>query len=248
MLTPRTIRIASLAAAGALAVAAAAPVSSGPVPVVKLIGTVFPSKGKIKAGTSLTVRIDTRISSVPPGGDLVLHDLDYMFPRGAVTNGRLFPSCSVARIKAAHGVLSVCPKGSQIGSGIATGTAVAIGVKSHGKLTLFNGPGGKSVTMNIDIEHPALIDETWSGPLVKLHGKYALKLSVKIPPTLHTILGGDIVTSDIDVTVGATRVIHGVKRGYTEAVNCPVGGKGPFHADFTFNQDTKASADSTLAC
>jgi len=249
MLIPRTIQIAALTAAGALAVAAAAPAGGGSVPIVKLTGTVVSSaRGKIKPGTPFTVKIDTRLSSVPPGGDFVLEDLDYLFPKGAVTNGQLFPSCSVARLRAAHGVLSACPKGSKIGSGVATGIAVAIGVKSHGNLTLFNGPGGRSITMNIDIEHPAVIDETWSGALVKLHGKYALKLSVKVPDELKTIIGGDIVTTDIDVTVGATRVVHGVRRGYTEAVNCPAGGKGPFHADFSFTDGAKASADSTLGC
>jgi hypothetical protein len=250
MLTPRTTLIATLAVASTLAAAATAvvPAAGGPVPVVKLTGTISPANGKLKAGTPLTVRIDARFSSVPPGGDFVLQSHDYLFPRGASVNGKLFPSCKVSTLKAAHGNLGACPKGSKIGTGVATGIAVAIGVKSHGNITLFNGPGGKSITLNIDIEHPAVINETWSASLQKTSGKYALKLSESIPDTLKTIIGGDVVVTSIDVTTFATRVVNGRKRGYVEAVNCPKSGKAPFHADFIFNQGARASADSTIAC
>jgi hypothetical protein len=247
MLTPCTRRIAALAVATTLVLVAIAPAADGPRPVVTLTGAISP-KGRIRTHTPLTIEIGTSFKSVPPGGNFVLQSFDYLFPKGAVTNGRLFPSCSARKLKAAHGVLGMCPKGSKIGSGVATGIAVAIGVKSHGNLTLFNGPGGKSVTMNVDIEHPAIINETWSAPLVRLHGKYVLKLSAKVPDSLKTIIGGDIVVTKIDVTVGATRIVKGVQRGYTEAVNCPRNRKAPFHADFTFNQGAKASADATIAC
>jgi hypothetical protein len=248
MTTFRLVPIALLASMCILAFAAATPADEAPHPVVKLAGTILPGTGPIRPHTPLTAKISTTFASVPAGGDFVLQKLDYLFPAGAVTNGKLFPSCDAAKLARAHGRLSVCPKGSKIGSGVATGTAVAIGVTSSGKLTLFNGPGGKSITMNVDIVTPALINATFKAPLVRLKGKYALKLSVTLPDSLKTILGGDIVVSKIVVTTGATRMVNGVKRGYTEAVNCPKGGKGPFHADFSFNHDATTSADATLAC
>jgi hypothetical protein len=248
MLIPRIIRIAAaLAGATALLLVAIATAADAPRPVVKLTGSVLP-RGAIKPGTPLKLIIGTSIKSVPAGGNFVLQSHDYLFPRGASVNGRLFPSCKVSTLKAAHGNLSACPRGSKIGSGVATGIAVAIGVKSHGNLTLFNGPGGRSITLNADVEHPAVINETWSAPLERVSGKYALKLMDTLPDTLKTIIGGDIVVTNIKVTTFATRVVNGRTRGYIEAVNCPKSGAAPFHADFTFNHGAKASADSTIAC
>jgi hypothetical protein len=248
MLIPRSIQITSLAAAGTLAVAAVSPAGHAPRPIVTLTGRLSPDRGTIKPGTPLKLTIGTRIESVPPGGDFVLQSHDYLFPKGASVNGRLFPSCRASTLKAAHGNLGVCPKGSKIGTGVASGIAVAIGVKSHGELTLFNGPGGRTITLNIDIEHPAVINETWSASLQRTTGKYALKLTEAIPDTLKTIIGGDVVVTGIDVTTFATRVVDGRRRGYLEAVSCPKGGKAPFHADFLFDHGVKASADATIAC
>lgn len=241
------VRTASLAAVGALALAVAAPAADAPRPVVALTASISPSRGHIKPGTPLTLRVNTTFTSVPAGGNFVLQRLDYLLPHGAVQNGKLFPSCAVEKLARAHGQLSACPKGSQVGSGRAYGTAVAIGVSSSGRLTLFNGPGGKSLTMNIDVKTPALINATFSTPIVKTSGRYGYKLSAVIPDQLKTILGGDIVVSRIDVTAGATRVVNGVKRGYIEGVKCPTSHKAPVHADFVFNQGAKASADTTIA-
>jgi hypothetical protein len=247
MPTFRIVRVASLAAATTLALAVVAPAADAPKPVVALTASISPSRGHIKPGTPLTLNVDTTFKSVPAGGNFVLQRLDYLLPQGAVQNGKLFPSCTVEKLARAHGQLSACPKGSKVGSGTAYGTAVAIGVSSSGRLTLFNGPGGKSLTMNLNVTTPALINATFSTPLVKTSGRYGYKLSATIPDQLKTILGGDIVVSRIDVTAGATRIVHGVKRGYIEGVKCPKSHKAPVHADFVFNQGAKASADTTIA-
>jgi hypothetical protein len=197
-------------------------------------------------GTPLSLTLDTRFSSTPPGGDFVLQRLDYVFPPGTVVNGRLFPSCDAATLERAHGRLSACPKGSKIGSGYAAGTAVALGVTSRANVTLFNGPGGRSVTMNASITTPALINTTLSAPLVPRRGP-AYTLSVVLPDSLKSILDGDIVASVIHVTTGATRVVHGRRRGYIETVRCPRHG-ARIHGRFTFSQGASASADTTVAC
>jgi len=246
MSTIRTVRILVAAVTASLLIAAVAPAATAPQPVVTLKGSVTPNHGV--RGTPLTLNIDTGFKSVPAGGNFVLQSLDYLFPAAAVTNGKLFPSCSVNKLRAAHGILSACPKGSKIGTGVGYGIAVAIGVASHGNITLFNGPGGKSITMNIDIEHPAVVNSTWTAPLTRTHGKYGYKLSVKLPPELKTIIGGDIVVTRIVAKTGATITVHGKKRGYIEGVKCPKGGKAPFHADFVFNQGASAHADANITC
>jgi len=235
----------ALLAVLALVSVAAAP---APTPVVKLAGSLSPSAG-LRPGTPVAFTLDTRFASDPPGGDFVLQRLVYLFPHGTVVNGRLFPACDAATLERAHGRLGACPKGSQIGRGFATGTAVALGVTSRAVVTLFNGPGGRSITMNVSIVTPALIDATFSAPFATLHGgPWANKLTVVLPDSLESILVGDIVTSRIHITTGATRVVHGVRRGYVEAQRCPRSGRARIHGDFTFSQGATASADTTVVC
>jgi hypothetical protein len=216
--------------------------------VARLVGSISPSSD-LSPGTPLSFMLDTRFASDPPGADFVLQRLHYLFPHGTVVNGRLFPSCGVATLERAHGRLSACPKGSKIGGGTASGTAVALGVTSRAVVTLFNGPAGRSITMNVSITTPALINATYSAPFRTLEGsRYANELTIVVPDSLKTILDGDIVTSRIRVTTGATRIVHGVKRGYVEAAHCPSSGKARIHGDFTFDHGAKASADTLVPC
>ncbi|HZV73011.1 MAG TPA: hypothetical protein VFF79_04780 [Conexibacter sp.] len=248
--TVRASLVTATALALALSVVAALPATAAaPAPVVKLSGRIAPDSHRLAAGTPFTLTLNTRFTSVPPGADLVLQRLDYLFARTAVVNGRLFPWCDAAKLARANGRLSVCPKGSKIGSGTAAGTAIALGVTSGAVITMFNGPGGRSITMNVSITTPALINATFAAPFVTLKGgRWANKLTVVLPDSLRSVLGGDVVTSRIDVTTGATRMVHGVKRGYIEAVRCPKSGKARIHGEFTFNQGAVASADTTVAC
>ncbi len=241
----RFIAFAAFLAVLTLVSVAAAPVAT---PVVRIRGSISPNRGLVP-GTPLSFTLDTLFTTRPPGADLVLQRLDYLFPHGTVVNGRLFPSCTVATIERAHGRLGACPPGSKIGGGIATGTAVQLGVTADAVVTLFNGPGGRSITMNATITTPALIDVTFSAPFVTLHhGRWADRLSIVLPDSLRSVLGGDVTTSKIDVTTGATRLVHGVRRGYIEALHCPPSGRAPIHGDFAFSQGATASADTTATC
>jgi len=242
----------SVAAAGlaACAVATVAPAAEAPAPrpIVTITARVTPSRPPIPPGTPLATTLRTAFRSVPEGGNFVLQRAEYRFGRGARFNGALFPSCSAAKLRRAHGRLSVCPKGSRVGHGVATGRAVAVGVRSSGRLTIFNGPGGRSIVLNFVVVNPALINATFEAPLVRLHGgRYAFKLSSAVPPQLQRILDGDVVVERLDITAGATLTIGGRKRGYFEAVACPPHGSA-IHGDFQFNQGASATADLKVVC
>jgi hypothetical protein len=253
----RTSRIAVAAAAATLIVAAASPAADTPGgPDGSIKASVSPNHLvpglTSKHGMPVTLKVGLRIVH-PAGSRYRLEKVVVKFPSGVgKPNGKLFPSCSVAKLTAAHNRLSACPKGSKIGSGIARGTAVDIGVTSSGKLTLFNGPGGKSVTFNVNITTPALINKTFSAPLKKISGKYGYVLTSPVPTELQNILDGPIIVRSIDVTTGATRVVNGVRRGFIEAFKCPKSGKAPMHADFFFNTDTgltaTSDADTNILC
>ncbi|HEU4701233.1 MAG TPA: hypothetical protein VFS37_02035 [Conexibacter sp.] len=205
-----------------------------------------------RRGMPITLRFHLGITH-PADSRFRLERVVVRFPSGVgKPNGNLFPSCSVRQLERAHNRLSACPRGSKIGSGRATGTAVDIGVTSSGRLTLFNGPGGKSITFNVNIVTPALINKTFSAPLKKTGGRYGYVLTNIIPTELQNILDGPIIVRSIDVKTGATRVVNGVRRGYIEAFKCPRSGKAPLHVDSFFNTDTggsaTASTDTNIAC
>jgi hypothetical protein len=253
----RTSHSAVAAATSTLIVAAASPAADTPGgPSGSITASVSPNHLvpglTSKHGMPVTLKVGLKIVH-PAGSRYRLEKVVVKFPSGVgKPNGNLFPSCSAAKLKAAHNRLSACPKASRIGRGIAVGTAVDIGVTSSGKITLFNGPRGKSVTFNVSITSPALINETFSAPLKKTSGKYGYVLTSNIPVNLQNILDGPIIVRSIDVTTGATRIVNGVRRGYIEAFKCPRSGKAPMHADFSFNTDTgltaTSDADTNILC
>lgn len=221
--------------------------SAGAVPTAKLKASISPQRRRLPAGTPIRLSLDTRLASRPPGGRFVLRRAEYLLPRSVVVNGRRFPSCSVRTIVRARGALRACPRGSKIGSGVVPGRVVDLGgLVSRGRLTLFNGPGGRSVTVNVRVRVPAMIATTVSARLRRVRG--ADKLTLVLPPELNTILDGDIVTSRIRLDLGATRIVNGVKRGYVEAARCPRSGKARMHGAFTFRGGATASADAKVAC
>jgi len=244
----RLVVSTGVAALALVAVAGAAD-APAPRPVVTMTAQVSPSRRPIPRDVPLTLRLHTLFRSVPAGGDFVLQRAEYLFGRGARVNGALFPSCSAAKLRHAHGRLSACPKGSKIGYGVGTGRAVSVGVTSSGRLTVFNGPGGRSIVLNFVVVNPALINATFEAPIVRLHGgRYAFKLVTLVPPELQRILDGDVVVQRLDITTGATRVIHGRRRGYYEAASCPKHGGSAIHGDFRFNQGASATSDLKVVC
>ncbi|HZV75571.1 MAG TPA: hypothetical protein VFF79_17815 [Conexibacter sp.] len=248
----RTARIATAAAAATLLLAGTASATAVPGLTTAIRASVSPNhlvRGLTNAhGMPITLKVAIDITH-PAGSRYQLQRVIFKFPNGVgKPNGNLFPSCSAATLLRAHNRLSACPRGSLVGRGRATGTAVDIGVTSSGALTLFNGPGGKSIVFNVNIITPALINDTFTAPLQKTSGRFGYVLTNPIPTDLQNILDGPIIVRHIDVTTGLTRVVRGVRRGYIEAFKCPKSHKAPVHADFFFSQGATSSADSNIAC
>ena len=245
----RTGRVA-LAALAAILLAAAAPTAGAAVPA-RLGVSISPKRvGRARAGVGTSVKLkNTIVFTHPDDSSIRLRRVTLLLPGGVgKPNGNLFPSCKAGTLNRARGRLSVCPRGSKVGSGIARGTAVDIGVTSSGRMTFFNGPGGRSLTLNVSIINPALVNATFSAPIKKISGRYGYSVTFRIPPQLQTILDGPIVVRSIDATVGATRVVRGVRRGYIEALRCPRSRRAPARGQFSFDDGTMTTAETAIAC
>jgi hypothetical protein len=246
MHTFRITRIAVAAIAATLLLAVAAPAAGGPT--LGLSVKISPSKN-VKPGDPLTLIFDGTLAG-PNGGGLAptITKTVIFLPAGAVTNGRLFPSCSAAKLKSHHNALSACPKGSKIGTGFITATAVQLGVSANANATMFNGPGGRSIVFNFHATVPADINDSLDAPLVRLHGKYGYRVTLNIPRDLQEILDGVFVSvQKFHFVTKASVKAHGKTVPFIVGQKCPKSGKGPVHADFSFLDGTNASADTNVA-
>ncbi|HMJ01447.1 MAG TPA: hypothetical protein VK506_00820 [Conexibacter sp.] len=247
----RTGRIAATVVAATLVVAVTAP-AAGAVVGAELDFRVFPNRLPRRPangfGTPIRLTTNQKLTH-PEDSSLRLTRVAVLLPGGvAVPNGRLFPSCTAAALNRARGRLRVCPEGSLVGRGIATGTAVDIGVTSSGRLTFFNGPGGRSLTLNVSIINPALINATFTAPIKKISGRYGYSVTFNIPAQLQTILDGPIVVRRVDATIGATRRVRGVTRGYIEAIRCPASRRVPAEASWTFDDGSVSRDVTEISC
>lgn len=251
MISIRTGRIAVAALAATLLLAVTAVAAVAPTVPADISITVSPNRiGRVVNGVGTPVRLITRFKfNHPADSRLQLQRVSIQLPAGVgVPNGKLFPSCSAATLNRARGQLSRCPRGSMVGSGLARGTAVDIGVSSSGRLTFFNGPGGRSLTLNVSIINPAQINATFTAPIKKTSGRYGYSVTFNIPTQLQNILDGPIVVTGIDATVGATRVVRGVRRGYIEAIRCPRSKRAPARGSFSFSDGSTTVSDTELTC
>jgi hypothetical protein len=242
-------RMGAAIAATAVVLAVAAPVAYARLPVVKLEGSASLTRSSAaggSVGTAVKFHVTTTFSTDTPGAQLfTLRKAVVFFPDHAGTNGRLFPSCSARRISRSGGAVSRCPRGSKIGSGTVTAKALQLGVTANGRVTMFNGPHGKSITFNVQSSTPASIDESFDAPLVQLHGKYGERLTLVDPPSLQEILSGVFVgVQRFDVTVSGAVPVHGVTYTYFRARTCP---KWAMHGVFDFEDMTTGQTATTTA-
>lgn len=216
-------------------------------PVVKLRG-----EAALTRATGPRFHVDTAFSTDTPGADLfTVQRAVVYFPDHAGTNGRYFPSCSARQIARFRGNVGRCPEGSELGSGTVTAKALQIGVTATGRVRMFNGPGGKSITINIQTLLPAYINESIDAPITQLHGIYGEKMTLTVPHSLQEILSGVFVgVKDFDVTLTGAIRRNGATVPFLRARRCP---RRAMHGvfdlkDWTSGQSATVTADAKVRC
>jgi hypothetical protein len=239
----RATRTLLAAAAALLIVAAPAAAQTSSIG-----GKISPDRGR--PGTPIRLTLDFGLDPAPGQPPGTLNRAVLQFPPNATVNGKLFPSCSADTINRARG-FSKCPKGSQIGRGSLRGDVFNLDLTNvPGRVTLFNGPNGKSITVHIYLTNPALIKVAFDAPLVKTSGRYGYKLSAPVPHELQTLIEPDSFAGlrRFTSTVGVTKTIRGRKRGFIEAKRCPRSGRVPIAGEFWFNEGTTTSTTGEIRC
>lgn len=205
-------------------------------------GSISPNKGK--PGTPLALSVGFTIKRENDQNN-TLSRVVLSFPRNATVNGKKFPSCSPETINARRS-FSGCPKGSKIGSGSLRADVPAVPVSNvPGTVTLFNGPGGKSITVNIVAHNPVEIFQAFKAPLKKVSGRYGYVLTAPVPKELQEINDGWFA----QVKTFQTKV-KATWRGtpYIAAKKCPKGGRAPIAGAFSFSAGGEVPAsDPTTA-
>lgn len=251
----RVGRMVPVAATAALALAAAAPQAHAVSPVARLKSSASltqPSPTGGGAATAARFHVTSTFSTDTPGAPpFTVQKATIFFPDHSGTNGSLFASCSAAQIERFHGNVARCPKGSKIGSGTVTASAMQLGVTATGRVTMFNSHRGKSITFNIQTNLPAYINESLDAPITQLHGRYGEKLTLVVPHSLQEIIPDVFVgVRTFDVTISGAVLVHGTRYSFLKARTCP---RQAMHGVFAFEdwptqQTATATADAKVRC
>jgi hypothetical protein len=201
-----------------------------------------------KAGTkkkprSVSIDVITTTAPAATDGPFATKQAVIHFDKALRFNTKLFKSCTAAVLQA-QGPAG-CPKGSQVGGGSASATAV--GQAEDLTITAFNGPKGK-LELLVRGDKPLVINSVIEATLAKDKGKYGYKLIVPIPDNLQQPLQGVVATlTRFETKVKAT-VRKGKKKvGYVETTGCK-GKTWHFAGDFTYTDGTSKTAKTTTKC
>jgi hypothetical protein len=228
-------------AVGALAlIVVAVAVAQNPNTIVSSTTTVSPNKAGTKKkpqGVKLIYKATYTTSAdvehpIITGGSV-------LFPKGALYNGGKYPKCSESTLS--HGGPSKCPPHSIMGSG--TGKALADNVVTIPKITVING-GATKVWFWTVLQNPARVQAAVPGTITKMSGKWAYKLTFKVPTSLQIVAGIPITLDNLKVTAGG----KSYAKDWLATTSCPASKKWPYQSTFDLSTGGSINYDGTVAC
>jgi hypothetical protein len=168
-------------------------------------------------------------------------------------NGRLttagLPTCSPAQVENAsvEEARREC-RAAIVGEGSVAAAIALPGTRpfeATSPLTVFNGPrqnGEPTALLHAQVTEPVTQTIAVLVPIERLHGRYAYRATVELPP----IAGGHGALTHIDTRIGRRYVSGGKRRSYA-AARCP-SGILRVHGEFAFSNGTVISGPVEKPC
>jgi hypothetical protein len=235
------MRKLTVTAAAAVTAIGAVGIAQAVTPTTAMKASVSPTKKGTKTKPR-NVKLSVELITQPTPGEpafatksTVVH-----FDKNLKFAGKYLKSCTAAQVQADD---TKCPKGSKVGSGSATGTA--LGLTENLTVTAYNGPSGSKLELLVDGAAPLQIHSVIEGKLQSDSGKFGKKLAVTIPDSLQQPAPGAFATlTDFKTAVKGT---GSKSRPYIGLAGCTKKLLN-YKSDFVFTDNSTSTATSTSKC
>jgi len=229
--------------------------------------SLYASLSPERLGAHTTIFLGFRISSVPPASQSPLTNVSVRLPgeMGLATSGLGIENCRLNMLEA-RGTFG-CPVDALMGRGIAT-AEIPIGgeiISESAQIEVFSAPvreGRLALWVFADAHTPVGAEPVFPAAVVSAPAPYGEAIDATIP-LIPTLPGApDVAVTRFHMALGTTargpdhflyyksvrgrRVTYSPK-GLLLPPVCPRGGF-PFEAQFVFQDQTKATAQTTVPC
>lgn len=235
------MRKLTLTAAAAVTAIGAVGVAQAVTPTTAMKASVSPTKkGTKKKPRNVKLNIELITQPNPNDPAFATRTTVVHFDKNIKFDGKHLKSCSAAQVQADA---TKCPKGSKVGTGSATGTA--LGLTEALTVAAYNGPAGTKIELLVDGSSPLQIHQVIEGKLQSDSGKFGKKLSVAIPEGLQQPAPGAYATlTDFKTSVKGT---GSKKRPFVGLAGCTKKTLN-YKTDFVFTDGTTSTATTTSKC
>jgi hypothetical protein len=220
-----------------------------------------------RLGTPATVFVGFRISSIPAGNPMPLTNVSLLLPSemGLATSGLGLENCILSRLeeRGAEG----CPADSLMGRGTATAEIPIGGVAivESAQIEVFSARvqnGRLALMVYANALSPVSAQIVFPATVIPAFGPYGEGIDTNVPLVPSVPGAPDVAVTRFQMTLGTSvagsdrfayyRSVRGRRvayspRGLILPPTCPHGGF-PFEAQFTFQDDTVATARTSVPC
>jgi len=220
-----------------------------------------------RLGAPTTISIGFRISSIPAGSQMPLTSVSFFLPdeTGLATSGLGLENCLRSRLEE-RGPPG-CPADSLMGRGTATAEIPIESepVAESAQVEIFSArvqEGHLALMVYANAVYPVSAQLVFPATVIPAQSPFGEGIDTNVP-LVPTFPGApDVAVSHFEMTLGTTargpdhfdyydsvhgRRVHYAPRGLILPPACPHGGF-PFKAQFTFQDDTAATANATVPC
>lgn len=215
-----------------------------------------------RLGAPTTIAFGFQLSTTEGAAPPPLTSLDLHIPAGInYTTTQLGLAICQPTVLLASG-LHGCSPNSRLGSGSAY-VEVPFGVGAGHEIPEVQALSGPSPSGNLVVlfyangVFPVFAQLVFSGEVLPDSGRFGSQLSATVPPVSSVPGGPDVSILSVQTTIGPShltyyRHVHGRRvsfhpRGVAVPDHCPHGGF-PFAAEFTFQDHSRASAETSVPC